>query len=94
MKALFVVIMGLCLNTIYIGVQKSFLDGKLSVSLQAQDIFHTMKFKETERMKNIHFRQTEDYCLWNYSISIIYRLNQIKTKYRGKTSIKQEIDRL
>ncbi|MCF2659831.1 outer membrane beta-barrel protein [Parabacteroides distasonis] len=77
-----------------IGVQKSFLDGKLSVSLQAQDIFHTMKFKETERMKNIHFRQTEDYCLWNYSISIIYRLNQIKTKYRGKTSIKQEIDRL
>ena len=76
------------------GVQKSFFDGKLSVSLQAQDIFHTMKFKETEKMKNIHFRQTEDYCLWNYSISIIYRLNQIKTKYRGKTSIKQEIDRL
>ena len=68
-----------------IGVQKSFLDGKLSVNLQAQDIFHTMKFKETERMKNIHFRQTEDHCLWNYSISIIYRLNQIKTKYHGKT---------
>lgn len=76
------------------GIQKSFLEGKLSVSLQAQDIFHTMKFKETERIKNIHFKQTEDYCLWNYSISIIYRLNQIKTKYRGKTSIKQEIDRL
>jgi len=36
------------------GVQKSFFDGKLSVSLQAQDIFHTMKFKETEKMKNIH----------------------------------------
>ena len=76
------------------GVQKSFFDSKLSVSLQAQDIFHTMKFKETEKMKTIRFQQTEDYCLWNYSISIIYRLNQIKTKYRGKTSIKQEIDRL
>lgn len=76
------------------GVQKTFLDGKLSVSLQAQDIFHTMKFKETENIKNIHFQQTEDYCLWNYSISVIYRLNQIKTKYRGKTSINQEIDRL
>lgn len=76
------------------GAQKSFWDGKLSVSLQAQDIFHTMKFKETEKIKNIHFQQTEDYCLWNYSISIIYRLNQKKTKYRGKTSINQEIDRL
>ena len=52
------------------------------------------QFKETERIKNTHFQQTEDYCLWNYSISVIYRLNQIKTKYRGKTSIKQEIDRL
>lgn len=76
------------------GLQKSFLDGWLSVSLNAQDIFHTMKFKETENMKNIHFQQTEDYCLWNWSISIIYRLNHVKTKYSGKTSISQEIDRL
>lgn len=76
------------------GVQKTFLDGRLSVSLQAQDMFHTMKFKETEKIKDIRFRQTEDYSLWNYSISVIWRLNQIKTRYRGKTSIKQEIDRL
>lgn len=77
-----------------LGVQKTFLDGKLSASFQAQDIFHTMKFKEAENIRNIHFQQTEDYCLWNYSISVIYRLNQKKTKYRGKTSINQEIDRL
>lgn len=76
------------------GVQKTFFDDRLSVSIQAQDIFHTMKFRETEKIKNIHFQQTEDYRLWNYSISIVYRLNQIKTKYRGKTSINQEIDRL
>lgn len=75
-------------------LQKSFLDGRLSASLKAQDIFHTMKFKETEKMKNIHFRQTEDYRMWNYSVSIVYRLNQIRTKYRGKTSIEEEIDRL
>lgn len=76
------------------GIQKAFFDGKLSVNLLANDIFHTMKFKETENIKNIHFQQTEDYCLWNYSISIIYRLNKVKTKYRGNTSIKNELDRL
>ena len=76
------------------GIQKAFFDDKLSVSLQAQDIFHTMRFKETENIKNIHFQQTEDYCLWNYSISIIYRLNKIKTKYSGNTSIKNKLYRL
>ena len=48
---------------------------KLSVSLQAQDIFHTMRFKETE---DIHFQQIKGYCLWNYSIGIIYCLNKEK----------------
>lgn len=77
-----------------IGLQKSYLDGKLSVSLNARDIFHTMKYKEMEQIKNILFRQTEDYCSWNYSISLIYRLNKTTTKYRGKTSISNELDRL
>ena len=76
------------------GLQKSFFDGKLSVSLNARDIFHTMKYKETERIRNLLFRQTEDYCLWNYSISLIYRLNKNKAKYRGKTSIREELERL
>lgn len=58
-----------------IGIQKAFFGDKLSVSLQAQDIFHTMRFKETE---NIHFQQIKDYCLWNYSIGIIYCLNKEK----------------
>lgn len=77
-----------------VSVQKTFLSNRLSVRLQAYDIFHTMKFKENEKIRNIHFRQTEDYCLWNYSVSVVYRLNQIKTKYRGKTSIDKEIKRL
>lgn len=77
-----------------LGVQKSYFDGKINISINARDIFHTMKYKETERIKNIIFQQTEDYCLWNYSISIIYRLNKDKVKYRGKTSIGNEIERL
>ena len=77
-----------------IGLQKSFFDGKLSISLNARDIFHTMKYRESEQIKNIWFRQTEDYCYWNYSVSLIYRLNTTTTKYRGKTSISDELDRL
>ena len=67
-----------------LGVQKSLFDGKLSIGIQANDIFHTMKFKETEYIKNIHFQQIEDYCLWNYSLSVIYRLNQKKPSIAEK----------
>lgn len=77
-----------------VSIQKKFLSDRLSVRLQAYDIFHGMKFREDEKIRNIHFRQTEDYNLWNYSVSIVYRLNQLKTKYRGKTSIDKEIQRL
>ena len=77
-----------------VGLQKSFLDGRLSVSLNARDLFHTMKYREMEQIKNIQFRQTEDYRYWNFSVSVIYRLNNTKTRYRGKTSISDELDRL
>lgn len=77
-----------------IGIQKSFCNEKLSISFNARDLFHTMKYKETERINNILFQQTENYYLWNYSVSIIYRLNKTKTRYRGKTSIEKELDRL
>ncbi len=77
-----------------VGLQKSFFDGKLSISLNACDIFRTMEYRETEQIKNIQFRQTEDYCMWNYSVSLIYRMNAKTTKYRGKTSISSDLERL
>lgn len=77
-----------------VGLQKSFFDGKLSISLNARDIFRTMKYRETEQIKNIQFRQTEDYRMWNYSVSLIYRMNAKTTKYRGKTSISSDLERL
>lgn len=77
-----------------IGIQKSFCNEKLSISVNARDLFHAMKYKETERIKNILFKQTEDYHLWNYSVSIIYRLNNRKLRYRGNTSINNELERI
>lgn len=75
-------------------IQKNFLDNRCSISLNANDIFRTMKFKETKKVGNISFQQTEDYRLWNYSISLVYRFNQIKSKYRGKNTIQSDINRL
>ncbi len=78
-----------------IGIQKSFLNKRLTVRLKANDIFHTMKFKVSEYRGNIHFWQTEDYRMWNYSVSITYRLNKKKKiKYRGDESISDEIERI
>lgn len=77
-----------------VGLRKSFLKNKLSVSVNANDIFHTMKFKEVEKLSNLVFRQTEDYSLWYYSVSLKYYISPVKQKYRGKNSVQDEIQRL
>ena len=77
-----------------LSLQKSFLQNRLSVKLVAQDIFHKMKFKADMRIRNVHFWQIEDQKYWNFSLSIVYRLNQLKTKYRGKNAANEQINRL
>jgi hypothetical protein len=77
-----------------LSLQKSFLQDRLSVKLAARDLFHKMKFEENERIRNVHFWQIEDYRDWNFSFSIVYRLNQLKTKYRGKSAANEQINRL
>lgn len=77
-----------------VGLRRSFFKNKLSVSVDAKDIFRTMKFKEVEKIRYLEFRQTEDYSLWNYSISLKYYFSPVKQKYRGKNSVQDEILRL
>ncbi|OUO53920.1 hypothetical protein B5F77_04795 [Parabacteroides sp. An277] len=76
-------------------LRKDFFDKKLSVSLDAYDIFRTTKYKERMLTGNVAYTQTEDYNMWNYSISLIYRFNQkIKSKYRGKSTVEDDVNRL
>ena len=77
-----------------ISIQKSFLQDRLSVKLAAQDIFHKMKFEQDMRIRNVHFWQIEDHKYWNFSLSVVYRLNQLKTKYRGKSAASEQVNRL
>ena len=77
-----------------LSIQKSFLQDRLSVKLAAQDIFHKMKFEQNMRLRNVHFWQIEDHKYWNFSLSVVYRINQLKTKYRGKSAASEQINRL
>lgn len=75
-------------------LQKTFFNDRLTFSLQGNDLFRGMKFREHLKINRVDLSQTEDYHLWNYSFNVTYRLNSKKTKYRGKNSLGDEIKRL
>jgi hypothetical protein len=55
---------------------------------------HTMKHKQDVYLRNIHFWQVEDQKMCNVTFSIVYRLNKIKTNYRGKNAASDLINRI
>ena len=75
-------------------LQKDFFKKRLSVSLNAYDLFRTMKFREEQREGNLRFTQTEDYQLWNFSVNLVFRFNQLKNSYRGKNTSAGDMERL
>ena len=75
-------------------LQKDFFEKRFSVSLKAYDLLHTMKFREEQREGNLRFTQTEDYQLWNFSVSLVFRFNQLKNTYRGKNSSASDMERM
>jgi hypothetical protein len=77
-----------------LSLTKSLFHNRLDMSISGNDLFHKMKYRENGYLTNIHFTQTEDYRLWNYSISIKYKFNNIKTKFRGASAVNNEINRL
>lgn len=82
------------LQNLTMEIQKNFLNKRLNVSLKAYDIFHTVKYKESQYLNAITFQQTEDYRLWYYAMTITFRLNKDKTKYSGKSAMQDDLDRM
>lgn len=81
-------------HSLNIGIQKSFFKEKLDVSLNANDLFRTMIYKYDSRIGNIRFYQREDQDERYFSVSLIYRFNKLKVKYRGEGAANEEIKRL
>lgn len=77
-----------------LGVKKSYFDERLIFSLDASDIFHKMKYRTTERVGRLYFKDSEDYNEWYYALTVTFRFNNKSHKYHGKNSAQDEIDRL
>jgi hypothetical protein len=77
-----------------LSLMKSFVKDCLDVSIEANDLFHKLKFREDGYYTNIHLMQTEDYKMWNFSLCVKYSFNNRKAKYRGESAVDNDIKRL
>lgn len=80
--------------TLDIGVRKSLWKKRINISLQANDLFQGLIYKYDSRINNVTFYQREDQDRRNISVSVVYRFNNLKSKYRGKGSANDELRRL
>ena len=80
--------------TLDIGVRKSLWKKRIDISLQANDLFQGLIYKYDSRINNVTFYQREDQDRRNISVSVVYRFNNLKSKYRGKGSANDELRRL
>ncbi len=82
------------IQTLNLSLQKSFWHERLILTLSANDLFRTLKYREDERIGYLHFQQTEDYREWNYSLSVVFRLNKKTASYKGQNTLDSEIGRM
>ena len=81
-------------QSLNMSLQKSFLNERLNLKLSADDIFRKLDYYESAKINKFTFYQNENYSSWNFSLSLIYRLNQLNIKYRGKSAAEEEKNRL
>lgn len=81
-------------HSLNLGIRQSFFEDRLDVSLNANDLFHSMIYKYDSRIGNIRFYQKEDQDERYFSLSFIYRFNKVKAKYRGVGAANEDIERL
>ncbi len=77
-----------------LGITKTFLDDRLSIALKGFDIFNEQKrkFLVYNGQMDLHVFQTRDSR--EILLTIRYKFNAAKSKYRGKGAGKSEIERL
>ncbi len=77
-----------------LGLRRSFLKNTLDVNLQGFDVF------KTRRTSNVMYGEAADFSRWNYSdrrqvrLTVTYRFNATRSKYKGTGAAKEEINRL
>lgn len=81
-------------GSIDFSIQKYFLQKKLNIKLQVFDILATQK------SFTILYGEESDFTKWNYNdtrqvrLTLTYRFNSTRSKYKGTSAAKEEINRL
>ena len=81
-------------GSVDLALRKSFLDGKLELNLQVNDLFAT-----AER-KYIAYSEHIDYDRWNFNdtrmvrLTIVYKFHNYSKKYKGYNSASEEMNRM
>ena len=77
------------------GAKKSLLDGKLTISLNANDLLNTWASKQRANYGNIHFESIQNTDTRNVSLSIRYNFGSstVKASRRRSSGIEDEAGR-
>lgn len=75
-------------------IQKSFYNEKLMLSLNFKDIFNKNKNIFEGSINNISMYQINDQDRSSISLSLVWRFNNYKSVYKGRSAAKDEINRL
>jgi hypothetical protein len=81
-------------KTLELGLRKTFLNDKLSVHLQADDVFKWLKDIKTIKINTVSYVQNMELETRFLTLTISYRFNNPKKIYRGKNASEDDIKRL
>ena len=77
-----------------ISLRKSFLNDALSIEVRGDDLFRQQKSKTLLRSGAYSFSKDHRYDSREFSISLRYRFNTTKSKYKGTGAANDELRRL
>lgn len=77
-----------------LAVKKTFFNEKLSCTIGAEDLFHTMKFHTHARFDNQDWNFYMQYDSQRVNVSLSYNFGRVKAEERDSTSNEEEKERL
>lgn len=75
-------------------IKKSFFKNNLSLSFSAKDIFRDNISHICGKVDNVSMKNINEFDMSSYSINLIWRFNNYKSSYRGRSAADSEISRL
>lgn len=81
-------------GTLNVGLRKSWLDGRLQINLDGADLLDTYRRGGIRYSPSCKHAYTDTYNSRSVSLSVLYRFNVTRSKYKGTGAANDEIKRL